>query len=292
MYSPQLQQNINLFILVLLGISSANFHLAISSILIIILYSILIEHILIYFKKKAIRHFSFSSISTAIGVMLMTITPHLWITLLLISLGLFQKHFLVWKGRHFFNPSNFALMMGLIFFYHDAHIALGQLGDSIYLIGLSIILGISILYRVDRWVIPVVFILSYLLFQYFFVVKGDPIVTMEDVEYRFYSVSFIVFILFMLTDPRTTPSKKKWQFLFAFAIAFSSSLLDYIHGFRVQHLFMALFFLSPVVIFGNYYQEIRESKNLILLSVLTILLSLGSIIYIENLPPYYYEMES
>ncbi len=291
MYSIQLQQVINLFLLVLLGYFTANFHLTLLAMVTVLTVSIVWEHFLIYCSERKITYFSFSSMTTALGVMLMVVTSHLWITMFLIVLGLLQKHFLTWKGSHFFNPSNFALMMGLLFFYHDAHIVLGQLGDSIWLLYLAAVLGASILYRVARWIIPVSFSLFYLLFQYLFIVESDPVLIMEDIVYRFYSVSFMVFVLFMLTDPKTTPKNGRQQLFFAFAIALFSTVLDYIHGFRVQHLFMALFAVSPLVLLMLKPREVLNEKKLILLSGILLLLALGAIIYIENQPPYYFEMD-
>jgi len=291
MYSFQLQQFINLFLLVLLGYFTANFQLSIFNMIIVLTVSVVWEYFLIYLTKKTRTYFSFSAMTTALGVMLMVVTAHLWIIMLLIALGLLQKHFLVWKGKHFFNPSNFALMAGLLFFYHNAHIVLGQLGDSIWLLCLTMILALMILYRVDRWIIPVSFSFFYLLLQYIFIVGNDPVLIMEEVVYRFYSVSFIVFVLFMLTDPKTTPENSWQQLLFSFAVALFATVLDYMHGFRVQHLFMALFAISPTVLLWINRKEILQHKSLILFSGILLLLSLGAIIYIESQPPYYFEMD-
>jgi len=290
MIHPQLQQLINLGLLLLLGKYAAHIYLPWENILLILLVTMSIEHLMLYVKAKKITFFSFSSLSTAIGVMLMVVTPHMWITMLLIVFGLLQKHFLTWKGEHFFNPSNFALMMGLLFFYDDAHIVLGQLGDSVWLGIVVLLLAAAILFRVDRWIIPVSFFTIYLLLQYFFIVKSDPVLIMDTVYYRFYSVSFIVFILFMLTDPKTTPKKYWEQLLFAAVIALGATLLDYYNGFRVQHLFMALFTSAAMVPLCMHWQDVDQRKTFIRMSSTMLLLALSAIIYIEMQPPYYFEM--
>ncbi len=287
----QLQQCINLLILVLLGYTAANIQLSIPSLIIALLFSVVWEHLLIYFSKGEITYFSFSSMITALGVVLMVVTPHLWILIVLIALGLLQKYVLTWEKKHFFNPSNFALMMGLLFFYHDAHIVLGQLGDSFWLLGLTLFLAVMILYRVERWIISLSFSLFYLALQYFLIVSSDPVLIMEDVLYRFYSVSFVVFVLFMLTDPRTTPQSGGGQLVFAFAVALCATVLDYWHGFRVQHLFMALFVLSPLAVFSAKGKALVRKKRVLVFGTILVLLALGAIIYIENQPPYYFEMD-
>ena len=292
MIHSQLQQFINLGLLLLLGKYAAHIYLPWKDIFFIMLVTVSVEHLMLYIKRKEIAFFSFSSLSTATGVMLMMVTPHLWIVVLLIASGLFQKHFLTYKEKHIFNPSNFALMTGLLFFYHDAHIVLGQLGDSKWLVMVVLVLAASILYRVDRWVIPLGFSLFYLLFEYLFLVKSDPVLIMESVYDRLYSVSFIVFVLFMLTDPKTTPKRYGQQLLFATLVAFGATLLDYCNGFRVQHLFMALFATAPTVPLYANWQDIDERKRVLLLCGMMLFLALSAIIYIEMQEPYYFEMSS
>ncbi|MEA1952768.1 MAG: RnfABCDGE type electron transport complex subunit D [Campylobacterota bacterium] len=222
----------------------------------------------------------------------MMVTPYLWLYMVVITLGLFQKQFLTVENRHFFNPSNFALIMALAFFYQDAHIVLGQLGDTLWLKLVLVVVGLAILMRAKRWVIPLGFTIFYLLFEYILVVTYDPVLIMEEVYHRFYSVSFILFILFMLTDPKTTPTNLWQQLGFALVIAFGSALLDRIYGFRVQHLFMILFILSTLVPLLTNWQESREKKSVLVVTMSLFLLALSVIIHIQSQAPYYFEMDS
>ena len=287
----QLHQLINLGLILLIGKYVAHIYLPWENILFILLAAILMDHLFIYYKNRYISFFSFSSSSTAIGVMLMMVTPHIWITVIVIFLSLFQKHFLQYEKLHFFNPSNFALIAGLLLFYDDAHIVLGQMGDSVWLGSAVSVLGIVVLYRVDRWLIPLSFSIVYLLLQYIIIVCSDPVLVMEEVYYRFYSVSFIIFVLFMLTDPRTTPDGYWYQGAFASVLALGATGMDYWYGFRVQHLFMVLFILSATVPLINSWDTILNKKQLILITLILILLSISVIIHIQMNPPYYLEMD-
>jgi len=89
----QLHQLINLGLILLIGKYVAHIYLPWENILFILLAAILMDHLFIYYKNRYISFFSFSSSSTAIGVMLMMVTPHIWITVIVIFLSLFQKHF-------------------------------------------------------------------------------------------------------------------------------------------------------------------------------------------------------
>ena len=291
MFSIQAQQFLNLLFLLTLSSLLKYLYLDWQTFITIILFTLFIEHLLMYIKYRKINYFSFSSLTTALGVMLMMVAENIWIYLLAITLGLGQKYFLTFNGKHFFNPSNFALLLAMFFFYNDAHIVLGQLRDELYLRMIVIVLGIILLIRVKRFVIPISFIGIYIAMQYLFIVSYDVTVILEDIYLRFYSVSFIVFILFMLTDPHTTPTAVWQQIVFSFFIALISTGLDRYMGFRIQHLFMALFILSPLVtVFELEIKQKFEIKNIAKFIVL-IFLVLGVIISIESTPPYYFEMD-
>jgi len=285
MYTLQLLQFLNLLLLTTLGYFSAHIYLSYETMLVILLFSIVWEHGLIYLQKQGVSYFSFSALSTALGVMLMMVTTHLWVYMVVIALGLLQKHYLHYANRHIFNPSNFSLMFALLFFYKDAHIVLGQLGDAHWLALGVVTVGMFILWKAERWLIPLAFVFAYLLFQYVGIVWSDPVILFEDITLRFYSVSFIVFILFMLTDPRTTPSKAVYQFLFGAGVAFFATVMDYFYGFRVQHLFIALFLISTFQVIW-----LKEKRDLRFIMIL-FLLVLSAIIYIQMQAPYYFEMD-
>jgi len=288
--SIQLQQFINLVLLCLVGKYVGYIYLSWVEIFLLLVFTFFIEHVFIYIQSKKITFISYSSLSTALGVMLMMLSTHFYIYLFVIVLALAQKHFLRYEAQHFFNPSNFALMGGLLFFYHDTHLALGQLGESAIFQVLVLILAFLILYRVNRWILSVVFVFSYVALQYFLLLPTDPVLLFEDIYARFYSVSFIVFIVFMLTDPKTTPSSYMTQSIFAIVLALGATLLDYFFGFRVQHLFMVLFLCTPLYIgLQLLYKEKRTIYFYFSLSTI-LLLTLSAIIYIEIQAPYYLEM--
>ncbi len=286
----QLQQAAGLFALLVLAKYTAYFHLPWSNVACILFFAAAFEHLCLFAIRKKLDFFSFSSLSTAMGVMLMMATSQLWIYFVVIGFGLLQKHILVFEKRHFFNPSNFALLFGLFFFYDDAHLVLGQLGDALWFVTVVVVLAVVVLIRANRWVIPLAFVGSYLFLQYLLVVQHDPVVVFEEIQHRFYSVSFVVFTLFMLTDPRTTPSGDQQQFLFGFVLALIAVCLDRYFGFRVQHLFIALFVLSPLVPLVTNWRTAKEQKKLLLLTSMIMAVVLSVSVFIESRAPYYFEM--
>jgi len=276
----QQQQFLNLLLLLALGTFFSNFYLLWYEVITILLFTMFTSHLL---NKSFV---SLSSLSTAIGVMLMMVSFNLWIYFVVIGLGLLQKKYLKVNNQHLFNPSNFALIFGLLFFYNDAHIILGQLGQELWMVGVLIVLALFILIRVNRWIISLSFVLFYLFFQYFFLISYDPVLLLEDIYYRFYSVSFLLFILFMLTDPKTTPEDSNFQIVFSLLIALCSTLLDRYYGFRVQHLFLSLFFFSLFVPLLNHFNRNSFLKILLIAFLATVV-----IITIEMKTPYYFMMD-
>ena len=283
----QLHQNINLIFLLIVGSFVANIHLSWVDIMLILAFTLFIEHLFLFFNKKRTFYLSYSAISTSVGVIVLMYSAELWIYFVVIALGLFQKHFLTINQKHFFNPSNFALMMALLLFYNDAHMVLGQLGDELWLGVVVFVVAGVMLIRVNRWIISLAFILFYLALQYLLVLSYDPVMTFQDIYLRFYSVTFMLFIYFMLTDPPVTPSKWQLQILFAFLVALLPVLLDRFYGFRVQHLFMSVFFFSMFVPLLGEKMSLKKWMKVGLILFLVI----AVIIAIEIQEPYYFEMQ-
>lgn len=252
----------------------------------------MIEHLLIYLKRKEITHISYSALSTSLGVMLMMFAVHYWIYLLVITVALLQKHFLRWHEKHLFNPSNFALIFALVFFFQDAHIVLGQLGDALWLQGTLLFLAGAILIRVKRWFIPVSFTLFYLIFQYLIIIPSDPMFITDNIFERFYTISFALFIVFMLTDPRTTPHTYMAQGAYALGLALSTTLMDYSYDFRVQHLFLMLFLFTMMSVLIETFQKETFPLSYFLKIASICIIVLGIIFTIQAQVPYYLEMNS
>lgn len=285
--SFQLHQSLNLLLLLVIGSFVANVYLSWMEMVLIIGFTLFIEHLFLFLNSNRTFYLSYASLTTAVGVSVLVYASSLWIYFFIITLGLLQKHFLLLDKQHFFNPSNFALMMALLFFYEDAHFITGQFGDEIVFSMVVFVLALSILVRVGRVLIPFLFIFFYLLLQYLLVVYFDPTLTFQQLYHRFYSVTFMLFIYFMLTDPSVTPAKWEEQVVFVFLVVLGATLLDCFYGFRVQHLFMSLFFVSFFVHYKRYKKLSKQEFKLVIGILFLVVLSL---LYIEYQPPYYFEM--
>ena len=287
MKNIQLQQFLTLLTLLILGKLFAHIEVSYLDIFTVLLLAAIVEHTFIYLKNGSIDFFSFSALSTALGLLLMMSVTSVWIYAVAIIIALAQKYLIKVANHHIFNPSNFALVVTMILFYDKAHITAGQLGDQYWLSVIVLLLGGIVLYRANRLLISLLFVIFYILFQDIFVVGYDPILLSEDIYQRFYQVSYIVFILFMITDPRTTPSKLIYQMLFVVLITLIDAMLDRYFGYRVIHIFISLFVVSPVVPLVCY--KPKKGDIYLLISIWLIAVSLS--IYLENMPPYYFGVD-
>jgi len=268
----QFQQFINL--LLLLYIANINGYLQTSWLFITTLglYALIFEFTLNwYFENKT--YIPYSAIITAFGVILMVGWLKWYIPFIIIALALLQKKLTI-DGKHIFNPSNFAVVVALLIFYPKALPILGELGfKGYYTLVLVLILAIIILIRVNRLTISLSFILFYILFEYIVLGHSDPLWHIDDFLTKFFSTSFIVYTLFMLTDPITTPQNSYLQILFGAIVSAIVVTLDYTIGIRTWNLFLGLF-LSSILVVPLYRntqgKELKKYLAILLISIVIV----------------------
>ncbi len=279
--SIQFQQLINLLLLIYLAFINHTLQTSLVMVLLLIFYAAAIE--LLLYKKLYVPY---SAAITALGVVLMLGWLAWYIPFIAIAAAIIQKRYLKIGGVHIFNPSNFALLIALALFYPKALPIVGQLGRESFVFYTVLVLGALILVRVNRYVISLSFLLSYLSLTYLFIGKSDPAWTLEHFIDSLYASSFVVYILFMLTDPITTPAKVGQQLLFGFLVALVSVGLDYVIGVRLWHNFIALFLVMALTL--PLFREIKVLHWRKYFFVLFLALTLTAII--TQYKPLYFSM--
>jgi Na+-transporting NADH:ubiquinone oxidoreductase subunit NqrB len=147
-------------------------------------------------------------------LLLRTHDPLLWIVAPVIALG--SKYLLRVNGKHLFNPSAFAIVV-LLLATHSVWVSPGQWGTRIWLLSLAGSMGCLVLARVERLDFALTFLAAHvalLLLRAWSL--GDPItIPLHQTQ----SGALLIFALFMLTDPRTTPDSRIGRLVFALAVA-------------------------------------------------------------------------
>lgn len=166
-------------------------------------------------------------------------------------LAIVWKHVFLSNQRHFMNPSNMAVFLSLVLFPQYAWVNTLQwwnyswVVDSSYILALCCIVafGFFMTRRVKK---KFSYNYAFDLILPFFVLHSILFFTIPFYEnvhgyIEFFSISFIIFTFFMMTDPKTVPEKSWSRVLYAFSMV----LLFYILQFFINESYAilgALFF--------------------------------------------------
>jgi Na+-translocating ferredoxin:NAD+ oxidoreductase RnfD subunit len=164
-----------------------------------------------------------SAYITGISVGILLRSPEFWPYALCSALAIFSKYVIRWRGRHLWNPSNFAIVAMLILAPEFVSTLSVQWGNTLAPMLVVWVLGAFITYRVRRFHITAVYVVSFVLFSYWrshitghsFLAEVAPIT----------GPMYQLFIFFMITDPKTTVKNRSAQCLVAFLIAAAEMVL-------------------------------------------------------------------
>lgn len=166
-------------------------------------------------------------------------------------LAISSKFILRVNGKHLFNPANFGIIAGILFF-QDAWISPGQWGSDAYFLLILSLLGGFILFRIGRLDTSVIFLGSLFLLEFIrtYLYQGWG---MDVLLHKFSSGTLLLFAFFMITDPMTIPDSRKGRIIWSLAV----SVLTFILSNWVQ-IYTApiwvIFFLTPItVLFDKVY---------------------------------------
>ena len=198
-----------------------------------------------------------SAYISGISVGILIRSPAFWPYALCSVLSIMSKYVLRMKGRHLWNPSNFGICV-LLFLAPETVAALTiQWGNFIWPMLVIWILGSIIIWRAKRFHISATYVLSFFAFAFLRSwITGDPwrseISPITGPMYQ-------LFVFFMITDPKTTVTSKKWQCIVVFLVAFVEMLL------RLNQVIYAplyaLFIVGPTAMLIEIWLESRRTKH-------------------------------
>jgi enediyne biosynthesis protein E5 len=166
-----------------------------------------------------------------------------WLWALAGALAIGSKFTLRVRGKHVFNPANFAIGALLLAAPDAVWVSPGQWGDALWLGALLVFAAIAVLGRAARADTALAFLVCYgglLVIRCLWL--GDPLAIPA---HQMRSGALLLFAFFMITDPRATPDSPRGRLIFAACVA----ALGYWLQFRWQirpGLFLALFAVSPL----------------------------------------------
>jgi enediyne biosynthesis protein E5 len=158
-------------------------------------------------------------------------------------LAISSKFVIRWRGKHIFNPTNFA-MTALIAATPHAWVSPGQWGSVAFFGFLVLCLGGLVVNRASRSDITYAFMLAWAA-----VVIGRSLYMGEPLTiplHRMENGALLIFTFFMISDPKTTPDSRAGRLLFAAAVAVVAGFIQF-GLFRTNAVLWSLAALAPLV---------------------------------------------
>ena len=164
-----------------------------------------------------------SSYITGISVGILIRSPAFWPYALCSAISITSKYVIRWKGRHLWNPSNFAICALLLLAPYAVSTLSIQWGNNKWPLLIVWTLGAVITWRVKRFHITATYVLSFVVLAalrgmitgHGFLAEVAPIT----------GPMYQLFIFFMITDPKTTVKPKWAQCLVAVLVALMEMVL-------------------------------------------------------------------
>lgn len=169
-------------------------------------------------------------------------SPFIWPFALCAAISIASKYVFRFRGTHIWNPTNFGIVIMLLIASDSMAVLSIQWGNNMWAMLVIWIVGLAVISKVNRFNICATYVLSFIGFAWLrSMITGDlflaEIAPLTGPMYQ-------LFVLFMITDPKTTPKSKKAQNIVAFLIAFVEFFFRL--GEAVYAPFYALFIVGPI----------------------------------------------
>ena len=160
--------------------------------------------------------------SLSLCLLLRTDTALLAVTAAALAIG--SKFVLRVDGRHYFNPTAFALVV-MATFFDGVWISPGQWGHGAFL-GLGVAaLGLLVLTRAARLDVSMAFLLSFAAIAFARAAwLGDP---WTIPAHQMNNGALLLFTFFMISDPRTTPDARAHRITFGVLVAIGAAYITF-----------------------------------------------------------------
>ena len=232
-----------------LGQVAFDFQLSIAQILVSLLTCAILE-VAIAFRRQHVLMWPASALLTGNGVAFVLRVPGTehgdwwsmngwWIFAATAAVALLSKYVIVFRGRHIFNPSNFGLVLCFLLLGSGRADPLdlwwGPMSAWMALaLAIIVVGGLTILSRLRLLEIAVFFWLAFAAGIAVLAASGHvmtarwhlgPVTGWEFWRVLVFSPEILVFLFFMITDPKTIPSGRLGRRFYAVGIAFLATLL-------------------------------------------------------------------
>ena len=183
-----------------------------------------------------------SAYITGISVGILLRSPAFWPYALCSALAIMSKYVVRWRGRHLWNPSNFAISAMLLLAPEYVATLSVQWGNTIWPMLIVWALGVLIVLRVKRFHITATYVLSFIVLAWIRTFFTGHVFLAEVAPIT--GPMYQLFIFFMITDPRTTVKPRWAQCLVVFLVALVEMILRLFEN--VHAPYYALAIVGPI----------------------------------------------
>ncbi len=158
-----------------------------------------------------------SALITTFGTTILLRSTDLWIWFAAAFTGIALKFVLRVRGKHIFNPANIGIVVMMLWLGKQVWVSPGQWGQAPLIAGWALGLAALTLSSAKRLDIAFAFIGT---FGSILVARalwlGDPLaIPLHQLS----TGSLLIFTMFMITDPRSTPDRRATRIFFAMCVA-------------------------------------------------------------------------
>jgi len=184
-----------------------------------------------------------SPLITSMSLTLLLRTDTIWLAATAATLAIGSKFLLRYRGKHVFNPANFALVSLMLLSDH-AWVSSGQWGSAAIGAFALACIGFLVLTRARRAETTIAFGIYYAA-----LLLGRAIWLDDPFSIPLHQMqngALLIFAFFMISDPKTTPNTAAGRVLFAMLVASVAYTIQFIY-YQPNGPILALIICAPMV---------------------------------------------
>ena len=239
---PRYYQIMVLTVLVAFGIAVLNFGIRLENALAIVFSALIVQYLASRYIGR-IRFDPLSPIITALSLTLLLRTDVVAVAALAAAIAISSKFLLRVRGKHVFNPANFALV-SLMLLSDAAWVSSGQWGSAATGAFALACLGFIVLTRARRAETTFAFLAMYALLLIGRALWLDDPLSIP--AHQLQNGALLIFAFFMISDPKTSPDTRTGRVVYGALVASVAYTIQFIF-YEPNGPILALIISAPLV---------------------------------------------
>lgn len=155
-----------------------------------------------------------SGLVSSCGTFMLITGPYVWPFFLLGFLAMYSKHFVTFRGRHVFNPVAFGAILCLVYLQDYVQNGASSWSGNFIMLPFLTFFGALLTLQARTFLISISYLGAFFLIQHFYLSSILPANAAA-----FASPPFMLFVFFMISDPKTGPQNRLGQLCYGVTVA-------------------------------------------------------------------------